>query len=43
VLFKIASFYVYFHTFLALTPVPTKQLPPKIVRFTHHIQAIKFS
>jgi len=29
--------------FLAPQPVPPGQHPPKILRFTHHMQAVKFS
>jgi len=37
-------FYVHFNTsFLALHPMPPGQQPPSILRFTHHIQAIKSS
>jgi len=40
-----ASFFRFVSTllFLAPHPVPPGQHPPRILRFTHHIQAIKFS
>jgi len=43
-LLKITNFYVRFHTsFLVTHPVPPGQQPPRILRFTQHIQAIKVS